>query len=48
MSFQQQNSKKNFRPESLESEMELEFRFQWGSQELEPNNRISNLEHIVE
>jgi hypothetical protein len=36
---------KTFRPEYLESEMESEFRFQWGSQKLEPKIRIPNQAH---
>jgi hypothetical protein len=35
--------KKN-RPESLESKMELEFHFRWGSQKLEPKIGIPNQE----
>jgi hypothetical protein len=43
LSFQQRNSKNNFRLESPESKTELEFCFQWGSQKLEPMLGISNL-----
>ncbi len=43
MTFQQWNSKINFRPEYLECETELEFRFLLGSQKSEPKIEIPNL-----
>ncbi len=48
LNFSTAEIEKNIQPESLESKMELEFRFRWGSQKLEPKIGIPNLAAMVQ